>query len=116
VTTAVFIPSSKLPWHPYTVEFKTAEGEFSTHIYARDEKHAAETVDCLKKTATVGRRIVEVLPNAEITGPGSNTALGCPECLREENKRLRAFLTTIAYTGLTGADAAEHAAEALNAE
>jgi len=57
---------------------------------------AAETVECLKKTATVGGRIVEVLPNAE-------------------NKRLRAFLTTIAYTGLTGADAAEHAAEALNA-
>jgi len=57
VSAAVFLPTSKLPWHPYTVEFKTAEGEFSTHIYARDPQHAAETVDCLKQTATVGGRL-----------------------------------------------------------
>jgi len=69
VTKAVFMPSNKLPWHPYTVEFKTPEGEFSTHIYARDAEHAAETVECLKKTATVGGRIVEVVPNAVMTGP-----------------------------------------------
>jgi len=70
VTKAVFMPNSKLPWYPYAVEFKTPEGEFSTHIYARDPQHAAETVECLKQTATVGRRIVEVVPNAEVSDGG----------------------------------------------
>lgn len=45
-------------WHLYAVDFTTAEGEFSTHIYAISKEHAAAIVEELKATARVGDRVV----------------------------------------------------------
>ena len=41
-------------WRLYAVEFSTADGEFSTHIYALSTEHAAAIVQELRQTARLG--------------------------------------------------------------
>jgi membrane protein YdbS with pleckstrin-like domain len=49
-------------WLLFSVEFTTADGEFSTYIYALSAEHAAAIVDELKQTARLGGQIEEVIP------------------------------------------------------
>lgn len=47
-------------WLLYSVDFKTADGEFSTYIYALSFEHAAAIVEELRETARLGGQVMEV--------------------------------------------------------
>lgn len=45
-------------WQLFSVDFTTADGEFSTYIHAISAEHAAAIVEELKQTARIGGQIV----------------------------------------------------------
>ena len=47
-------------WHLFEVEFDTAEGKFSTHIYAISAEHASHVVEELKATARLAGQVCGV--------------------------------------------------------
>jgi hypothetical protein len=44
-------------WRLFGVDFSTADGEFSTYIYALSFEHAAAIVEELKQTARLGGQL-----------------------------------------------------------
>lgn len=44
-------------WKLYGVDYTTADGEFSTYVYAISFEHASAIVDELKQTARLGGEI-----------------------------------------------------------
>lgn len=50
-------------WDLYTVEFDTADGKFSTTIYAISTEHAAAIVEEMKATLRLGDKLIEVIRN-----------------------------------------------------
>ena len=44
-------------WRLYAVDFTTAEGEFSTYLYALSFEHAAAILEELRQTARLGGQI-----------------------------------------------------------
>ena len=45
-------------WRLFSVEFDTADGKFSTYIYALSDEHAAAMVAELRQTARCGGAVV----------------------------------------------------------
>ena len=45
-------------WRLFSVEFDTADGKFSTYIYALSDEHAAAIVAELRQTARCGGAVV----------------------------------------------------------
>lgn len=45
-------------WHLFSIEFKTADGTYSTYIYAVSHEHAQAILSDLKDTATVQGQVV----------------------------------------------------------
>lgn len=50
-------------WSLYGVDYQTADGKFSTYIYAISFEHAAAIVEELKQTATLGGQIIDDVHN-----------------------------------------------------
>lgn len=44
-------------WHLFSVEFDTADGKFSTYIYALDSGHAGLIVEEMKQTLTLAGQL-----------------------------------------------------------
>lgn len=49
-------------WHLYGVDFETADGKFSTYVYAISEEHASHIVEELKATAKLTGRLEGWMP------------------------------------------------------
>lgn len=49
-------------WRPFDVEFDTAEGRFSFHLFALNLQHAQERLEELKATARVTGEIFGIYP------------------------------------------------------
>jgi hypothetical protein len=47
-------------WHLFSVEFDTADGKFSTYIYALDSGHAGLIVEEMKQTLTLSGQLAGV--------------------------------------------------------
>lgn len=52
-------------WNCYAVEFQTADGVFTTYIYALSDDHAAMVLDELKSTAKVMGQVVQSVGGAK---------------------------------------------------
>lgn len=47
-------------WQLHQVEFETADGLFSTYVYALSDEHAVAIIEELKETARWGGRLIHV--------------------------------------------------------
>ncbi|MEN5115891.1 hypothetical protein ABE488_00940 [Luteimonas sp. TWI662] len=45
-------------WNLHTLDFKTAEGRFSTYFYAISDEHAVAIVEEIKETASWGGQVL----------------------------------------------------------
>lgn len=52
------VPVDGRTWRLFSVEFDTADGKFSTYIYALSDEHAAAMVVELRQTARCGGAVV----------------------------------------------------------
>ena len=52
------VPVDGRTWRLFSVEFDTADGKFSTYIYALSDEHAAAMVAELRQTARCGGAVV----------------------------------------------------------
>lgn len=52
------VPVDGRTWRLFSVEFDTADGKFSTYIYALSDEHAAAIVAELRQTARCGGAVV----------------------------------------------------------
>jgi hypothetical protein len=59
----VSISHNGMAWHLFSVEFDTADGTFSTEIYALSAEHAAALILELRETARLGHQIVGIVRN-----------------------------------------------------
>ncbi|VVN51284.1 hypothetical protein PS685_00616 [Pseudomonas fluorescens] len=53
ITLAQMVLAGGMKWQLYPVDFKTAEGTFSVHLYALNREHAAAILLELKETAVL---------------------------------------------------------------
>lgn len=58
ITMAPSVVVDGVTWNLFSVDFDTADGAFSTYLYAIDHGHAALRLEELKESARIGGQIV----------------------------------------------------------
>lgn len=57
ITLSPTVTVNGITWHLFSINFDTADGAFSTYLYAIDHGHAALRLEELKESARIGGQI-----------------------------------------------------------